>query len=381
MQQAQAQEGRAQAQEQRAQQTFGMQQQEFTREQTDAEAKRLHGIFTDFLGPWAQGALASGDETAQRKYVADSLRNPAFRQRLEQANIYDSIDSIDPNDPNLIGELQMLAAVARGNRTGNESLPSSVQEWNYYNGLSKSDQQRYLEMKRSQQSWVRDVNEVPTVITAGTGGAPASTQSLSNLKQVSDSAGTVEGAKQREKEAAITAAIPGRAQAEQRAAADTKAAGARSALDLFDGADALIDKAPAGLLQRGVVAGARSAGIDNEAANAQGRLEALSLNVVLDRIKSFGSNPTEGERAALLASLGDLSNARKTRGERKAALEQTRAILRQIESRGSQAGGEVTATGPNGQGGPVAVNTPEEAARLPPGTKFRTPDGQVRVRH
>jgi hypothetical protein len=117
MQQAQAQEGRAQAQEQRAQQTFGMQQQEFTREQTDAEAKRLHGIFTDFLGPWAQGALASGDETAQRKYVADSLRNPAFRQRLEQANIYDSIDSIDPNDPNLIGELQMLAAVARGNRT------------------------------------------------------------------------------------------------------------------------------------------------------------------------------------------------------------------------------------------------------------------------
>jgi hypothetical protein len=31
-------------------------------------------------------------------------------------------------------------------------------------------------------------------------------------------------------------------------------------------------------------------------------------------------------------------------------------------------------------GGIRTVNTPEEAAALPPGTKFRTPDGQVRVR-
>jgi hypothetical protein len=40
--------------------------------------------------------------------------------------------------------------------------------------------------------------------------------------------------------------------------------------------------------------------------------------------------------------------------------------------------GEITATGP---GGLAVVNSPEDAARLPPGTRFRTPDGQVRVRH
>jgi len=37
--------------------------------------------------------------------------------------------------------------------------------------------------------------------------------------------------------------------------------------------------------------------------------------------------------------------------------------------------------GESADNAPVKVGTPEEAAKLPPGTKFMTPDGEVRVRH
>jgi hypothetical protein len=50
------------------------------------------------------------------------------------------------------------------------------------------------------------------------------------------------------------------------------------------------------------------------------------------------------------------------------------------QAQGAVAQQPAPASQPVAQGGPVRVNTPQEAAALPPGTRFVTPDGQIRTR-
>jgi hypothetical protein len=193
MEQGRAQEQRAVAQEQRNEQAF-------TREQTEAEARRLHGIFNDFLGPWAQGALQAGDDAAQRKYVADSLRNPAFRQRLQAADLYDNIDDIDPNDPDLIGELKMLAGAVQqragdsrdnlGNANVGDFTPESYQAW--LESGSTPQTRNYKLLQRVWAPQVATIAEVPSLVGRGSGGPTV--KPLTDIKTVAENAGAVAGA-------------------------------------------------------------------------------------------------------------------------------------------------------------------------------------------
>lgn len=69
-------------------------------------------------------------------------------------------------------------------------VPSNVQEWQYYSQLSQADQRRYLEMRRQQNSFVKDVGGVPTVILpSGTLGTL--TQPLSTLPREAAAKGTL----------------------------------------------------------------------------------------------------------------------------------------------------------------------------------------------
>jgi len=57
--------------------------------------------------------------------------------------------------------------------------PANVQEWQYYNALSPEDQRRYLEMKRAEQTYLRDVEGAPTVVRPGMAGQGPVLQPLS----------------------------------------------------------------------------------------------------------------------------------------------------------------------------------------------------------
>lgn len=76
--------------------------------------------------------------------------------------------------------------------------PSSTREWEYYNSLSPEDQQRYIEMKRSNERIV-DVNSVPTRVTSGPQG---SATPLSTLPAEASAAAAIEAAKTTAKERA-----------------------------------------------------------------------------------------------------------------------------------------------------------------------------------
>lgn len=61
-------------------------------------------------------------------------------------------------------------------------------------------------------------------------------------------------------------------------------------------------------------------------------------------------------------------------------LENTRRGQDKVDARASRRGGGRSASGPKANTSLPLVKTPAEAAKLPKGTRFRTPDGQVRVR-
>jgi hypothetical protein len=62
---------------------------------------------------------------------------------------------------------------------GQTSRPSAVQEWEFYNSLPTEQKPLYLEMKRNPNFYVKDVNQVPTVIRPSVSGTE--TTALSTL--------------------------------------------------------------------------------------------------------------------------------------------------------------------------------------------------------
>lgn len=118
-----------------------------------------------------------------------------------------------------------------------------------------------------------------------------------------------------------------------------------------------------------------------------------SMQSVLSSLKStFGANPTEGERKILLDVEGAVDAPEPVRRailERALSAAESRLQTQQQRAAGIRDGSYFTraptvpppsATAPAQQSGPRAVQTPAEAAALPPGTRYRTPDGKEYIR-
>jgi hypothetical protein len=354
MQQAQAQEGRAQAQEQRA-------QQEFDQGQIDKEANRMIGLFNSFYGPWAREAKKSGDV---RQYVTASLRNPGFRQRVEQDGIFD-LNALDPNSPELEHDVNLIAGFG-AEASQNDGTPSNVREWEYYNSLKPEQQQQYLEMKRSQQTFLPTINEVPTIVRPGVAGGPDTVKPLSTLPQVASAKGTVAGAEQAAQEAAKTNAIPARSQAERDAdQAKLQQQNAR-AFATYTAAMKGLENAMA-QTSTGPVSG-RMPSVTAAQQTAEGAVAAMAP-VLKGLFRNAGEGTfTDKDQEILLAMVP----TRKDHPEARAA---------KIANINMIVASKLGLPTPGGSDSPVHVSTPDEAARLAPGTQFVTPDGQVRVRH
>lgn len=342
------------AQEQRAQETHGMRQEQFTREQTEAEARRLHSVFNDFLGPWAQGALAAGDEAAQRKYVADSLRNPAFRQRLQQADLYDNIDDIDPNDPDLLGELQMLAgAVKPAGSTGVHSAyqaeDGSLVYLNRDGKVVKTDTQiqKFAPQVVGVGGGLEWAN--PNTQETTTGGAVATPQ-----QQIGAEAA---------KAAAVTGAqTTARTSAELQAEAQKKGYNAMGVLDMLDRADPLIEVATgstAGAARDAVIGFFGGSGTGDQAI---AELQVLQAGLMLAMPRMEGPQ-SDRDVQLYREAAGQIGDPSVPRARKQAAVRTIRAIQQRYAERGGATSGdrggaggggqpqagEITATGPNGR--------------------------------
>ncbi len=90
-------------------------------------------------------------------------------------------------------KIQATAAARSANGMPGDA-PASVQEWMYYGNLSPAQKAAYLEMKRSQQTFLPTIAQVPTVVRPGVAGNPTEMQPLTTLPAVAGAAGTVAGA-------------------------------------------------------------------------------------------------------------------------------------------------------------------------------------------
>lgn len=118
---------------------------------------------------------------------------------------------------------------------GQSSRPSSVQEWEFYAALTPEQQQRYLEMKRNPNMFIKDVNTAPTAIV-GTPGGGVATTSLSTPQSEADAAAQK---KRQESEGAAR----GTAEGNVAGGITTKGANAVGTKGLLDIAEPLIDVA------------------------------------------------------------------------------------------------------------------------------------------
>ena len=114
---------------------------------------------------------------------------------------------------------------------GTSSLPSTVQEWNHYNGLSKEDQERFLTMKRA-QPWVNLGGTQVQPSAVNPAGAPRAELTVTPKPE--------EDPDFKRKQAFATGM--GKAEAELQGEAQKKALNALRTLDNLEGVEALIDK-------------------------------------------------------------------------------------------------------------------------------------------
>jgi hypothetical protein len=155
----------------------------------------------------ALGSSILAGQQAQGQASQDALQSMLLKSQIEKNSRMDT-----ENQPNSVREYE-YAKKNGFNGTfqewtvagGQSSRPSSVQEWEIYQKMNPDDQQRYLEMKRNPNFFVKDVNGAPTVIrptvAAGTAVNPlaslestaAAGQELKRRENIGAAVGTGEG--------------------------------------------------------------------------------------------------------------------------------------------------------------------------------------------
>lgn len=346
------------------------QQDQFATQDRDvAQRERQRQVFTTQLAPFARRAIESG---RARAFVGAALADPAFHSIFRDAGFDPA--NIDVNSPDFMQSLESIAGMAGQGGPGADQ-PSSVREWEYYNSLSQPDQQRYLEMKRAQQGFMARNEGVQTYFRPGVAGGEDRVAPIGTLGGEANAAALVAGA---ETEARETA------RADVAAAFDLPAVeeAAAQALSVID---QLIDH-PGLQYVTGLASKLPTIpGTSQAAARAlANQFEGIVYLNAYQQLKGGGHiTEFEGQKAAQA----------KARIERAQNINDYRAALREyrqiIESglRRARADANRGAAGsrgaqpPQGSGNQaVRVSSPAEAARLPSGTRFVTPDGEMRVK-
>lgn len=359
--------------------THGMRAQQFQQQQQDLQQERQLSAeererqALRRVSAIGRQALRLGQQDPNQALAFLKRSMPVYQRDFSVVadDVSDLIDDAIPWDQRQ-AYLQQLAAFGEPERPG-EGMPSNVQEWEYYNRLSPDDQGRYLEMKRNQQAWVTESGGVKNLVQAPTAGAGPRVTALGTLEEEARAAATLAGAK-------TTATEDAKAVADARSGLGKVEVQAQNVISTIDQL----------LNSRGLpyITGMRSlAPIVPGTAQAQAdalakQIEGQTFLQAFESLKGAGQiTEIEGQKAT--AAMARLQRSQSTK-DYMAALNELKEIANagvQRARRAAAGGQQPTPQGGSGAASPVRVNTPQEAARLPPGTRFVTPDGQVRVRN
>lgn len=230
-------------------------------------------------------ALMAGQAARQQSIQMNQARDAAeLDKRYKEAQIQNMGQGQDPGS---VKEYEF--AKANGytgtyqewvNMKGQTSRPSSVQEWEFFNGLNPKDQARYLEMKRNPNWKVADVNSVPNVIQGGPGGTVQTTP-LSTLPATAAAASTVEQAKN-------AGGALGTAEGNIQGGIQTKGSNAETVLNMTKEARKLLKDSTGSLGGSVVDSVAGSVGISTKGAQAGAQLKVLQAGMMLNMPRMEG---------------------------------------------------------------------------------------------
>jgi hypothetical protein len=263
------------------------------------------------------------------------------KQKLQEAQIA-NLEEQKNQDPNSVREYEYARQngfqgsfqdwVTAG---GQSSRPSSVQEWDFYSGLTPEQQQRYLEMKRNPNMFVKDVNTAPTVIT-GTPGGGAATKALSTPE--SEAAAAAQK-KRQESEGATR----GTAEGAVSGGVTTKGANAVGTKGLLDIAEPLIDIATGSATGAAKDAVAAFFGESTSGAQAIAQLQVLQAGLMTQMPRMEGPQ-SDRDVELYRQAAGQIGDPKVPRATKKAALKTIREIQnRYVERAAKQDGTQGTA--------------------------------------
>lgn len=214
---------------------------------------------------------------------------------------------------------------------GQTSRPSSVQEWEFYNGLLEEDKKNgtnraglYLEMKRNPNFSVQKINEVPTSVLQSVAGG-VKTAPLSDLQTTASAAETVKqaegrGAKVGGMEGEITGTI------------EKKGAEAVAGGNILDIADPLIDVATGSTAGNAVDAVTSFFGHATDGAQAAAQLQVLQAGLMMNQPRMEGP---QGEKDVELyqKAAGQIGDPKVPKDIKKAAVKTIRQLQQKYKDR------------------------------------------------
>ncbi len=214
--------------------------------------------------------MANGEniDTQETDYALDALRRG-------------NIDQLKNDVGGIIAAGQVYGIIG-----GMQGAPSNVQEWQYFNSLTPQDQQRYLQMKRSNQT----LNLGGSQMVVGPTGQPVANYDVT-LKPEDQPANA---------RAKAEATATGTAAGESAATATNtmnKVGGLLSSLEMLKTS---AGAAPSGALGNAVATGANQAGVGGAAAQAQGDFRvkrAAAENDIRQAFRVAGSGATSDRDA------------------------------------------------------------------------------------
>lgn len=171
----------------------------------------------------------------------------------------------------------------------------------------------------------------------------------------------------------------GKAQGEIAGGIQTKGANADVVTGMLDEADKLVDQATGSAGGAALDATQAMFGGANQGSKAIARLKVLQSGLMLNAPRMEGPQ-SDRDVQLYREAAGQIGDPMTPREIKKAALSTVRSIQQKYQQRAVGAGAPAAVGVPAIGGAPVKVSTPQEAMALPPGTKFITPDGRVKVR-
>lgn len=271
-----------------------------------------------------------GQSALQAKQMGQEREDSAFKRQYMEAQM-GAMGRKTANRPSSVEEYEYAKQngfagsfqdwIVAGGQT---SRPSAVQEWEHFNGLTPEEQRSYLEMKRNPNWKVGEVDQVPTVIQGGPGGAVQTTP-LSNLSRTAAAAGTV-------KQSEATGTRIGTAEGDIVGGIQTKGAAATGALGMISEAREALKDATGSAGGAGIDAGAALFGHSTTGAKAISKLKVIQAGLMMSMPRMEGP---QSDRDVQLyreaaASLGDPMIPNETK---EAALTQIEALQKKYQER------------------------------------------------